>query len=383
MTVYECDLSLENRAAIEGLHMVEEALAEYTPITMFEECFTEAFGGKKKKEEEAKRAAEIKAKEEANAKATAKGTSGLKKAIDAVLAMCRKIIEAIDNFFQEHALDKEEKEAYEAFKAACKQDPSLANKKITVRDFRKTFDEYKKLMAECEKEMEACAKDADHPTESIFKKIESFVKDNAKGVAVSLAASAAINVSSVDRQFAKYIRATMHSDERILKGMQDAMGKKEFKKMDRGIRSLSHRFSIKRKIMSMTNNLYKDVTSGILAPIFDLKNMGKRFIKGETLGDKIGDPRQNGGEVQIANLLLKNKSTGKTIKTAGKMGAKVGWYGAVGGAKDKIVYMGKKVIMPKTMEARGLYGNTLAGAAADQVKSSLHPVGKTGERPKK
>lgn len=378
MTVYECDLSLENRAAIEGLHMVEEALAEYTPITMFEECFTEAFGGKKKKEEDAKRAAEIKAKEEANAKATAKGTSGLKKAIDAVLAMCRKIIEAIDNFFQEHALDKEEKEAYEAFKAACKQDPSLANKKITVRDFRKTFDEYKKLMAECEKEMEACAKDAEHPTESIFKKIDSFVKDNAKGVAVSLAASAAINVSSVDRQFAKYIRAAMHSDERILKGMQDAMGKKEFKKMDRGIRSLSHRFSIKRKMMSMTNNLYKDVTSGILAPIFDLKNIGKKILKGEA-----SDPRQNGGEVQIANLLLKNKSTGKTIKTVGKTGAKIGWHGAVGGAKDKIVYMGKKLIMPKTMEAQGLYGNTMAGKVADQAKSSLHPVGKTGERPKK
>ena len=170
----------------------------------------------------------------------------------------------------------------------------------------------------------------------------------------------------------------MHSDERILKGMQDAMGKKQFKKMDRGIRSLSHRFSIKRKIMSMTNNLYKDVTSGILAPIFDLKNIGKKILKGEA-----SDPRQNGGEVQIANMLLKNKSTGKTIKTAGKMGAKIGWHGAVGGAKDKIVYMGKKVIMPKTMEARGLYGNTLAGVAADQVKSSLHPVGKTGERPKK
>lgn len=378
MTVYECDLSLENRAAIEGLHMVEEAIAEYTPITMFEECFTEAFGGKKKKEEEAKRAAEIKAKEEANKKATEKGTSGLKKAIDAVLAMCRKIIESIDNFFQEHALDKEEKEAYEAFKAACKQDPSLANKKITVRDYRKTFAEYKKLMSECEKEMEACAKDADHPTEGFFKKIDNFVKDNAKGVAVSLAASAAINVSSVDRQFAKYIRATMHSDERILKGMQDAMGKKEFKKMDRGIRSLSHRFSLKRKIMSMTNNLYKDVTSGILAPIFDLKNLGKNLAHG-----KVNDPRQNGGEAQIANLLLKNKSTGKTIKTVGKFGAKVGWHGAVGGAKDKIVYMGKKVFMPKKMEAQGLYGNTLAGVAADQVKSAAHPVGKTGERPKK
>ena len=170
----------------------------------------------------------------------------------------------------------------------------------------------------------------------------------------------------------------MHSDERILKGMQYAMGKKEFKKMDRGIRSLSHRFSIKRKIMSMTNNLYKDVTSGILAPIFDLKNIGKNLLHG-----KVNDPRQNGGEVQIANLLLKNKSTGKTIKTAGKMGAKIGWHGAVGGAKDKIKYLGHKVIRPKTMEARGLYGDTFAGAAADQVKRTLHPVGKTGERPKK
>ena len=383
MTVYECDLSSYNRDVLEGLHMVEEAIAEYSPITMFEECFTEAFGSKKKKAEEERRAAEIKAKEEANAKATAKGVSGLRKALDAVLAMCRAIIDGIDNFFQEHKLDKEEKEAYENFKLACKQDPSLANKKITVRDFKKTFEEYQKLMKECEKEMEAVAKDADHPLDSMMKKIENFAKNNAKGVAVSVAATAAVNVSSIDRQFAKYIRAAMHSDERILKGMKDVMGKKQFKKVDREIRSLSHRISLKRKWMSMTNNLYKDLTSAMLGPIFDLKNVVKGLIKGEGK-DKLKnlDPRKNGGGAQVVNMMLKNKDVGKTAKGVGKLGFKIGRHGIIGGVKDKAKYIGGKFIRPKTFEARGLYGNTIVGKAADAVKSAAHPVGKTGENKK-
>lgn len=385
MTVYECDLSAYNRDAIEGLHMVEEAFAEYSPITMFEECFTEAFCSKKKKEEAEKRAAEIKAKEEANAKAAEKGTSGLRKALDAVLAMCRAIISGIDNFFQEHKLDKAEKEAYENFKAACKQDPSLANKKITVRDYKKTFEEYQKLMKECEKEMTAVAKDADHPLESMLKKMETFVKEHAKGVAVSVGATAAINVASVDRQFAKYIRAAMYSDERLLQGMKDSMGKKEFKKMDRSIKSLSRRLSLKRRWLYITNNLYKDVTSAVLGPLFDVKNIGKGMIKGvsngiKNKGDFSGvDPRKDKNKAPIVDMLFSNKSINKTAGTVDSFMKNITKHGVRAGHMDKLKYIGGKLFRPKTFEARGLYGNTTAGKVADGVKSALHPVGKTGK----
>ena len=85
---FENDLMMENCAILEGLHIMEEALMEYKPLSMFDECFTEAFGSKKKEEEkkaaEAK-AAELKAQEEKNKQAQEKSVSGFKKAIDALL----------------------------------------------------------------------------------------------------------------------------------------------------------------------------------------------------------------------------------------------------------------------------------------------------------
>lgn len=369
MTVYECDLSQENRDALEGLHMVEEAISEYSPITMFDECFTEAFGSKKKTEAAKKQADAIKAKEAANAKASEKGVSGLRKALDAVLGMCRKIINAIDNFFQEHNFDKEEKEAYARFKEACKQDPSLKNKKITVRDYKKVQAQYQELMKECEKELEAVKKNADHPLDKLMNKMTNFVKDNTKGVAVSLGATAAINVASTNRQFAKFIRAAMHSDAEVMQKMQDVMGKKQFKAMDRDLRSLGHWISLKKKWMSVTNSLYTDVTSAMLAPFFDLR---------ETLHGRVVDPRENGGQVQVLRMMHKNKDVGKTMDKGAKVAANVGYHGVISGAKDKLGYLGRKIIRPQKAEREGVYGGTLVGAAADAVKSAAHPVGKVG-----
>ena len=133
----------------------------------------------------------------------------------------------------------------------------------------------------------------------------------------------------------------------------------------------------------MTNNLYKDLTSAMLGPIFDLKNVVKGLIKGEGK-DKIKnlDPRKNGGGAQVVNMMLKNKDVGKTAKGVGKLGFKIGRHGIIGGVKDKAKYIGGKFIRPKTFEARGLYGNTIVGKAADAVKSAAHPVGKTGENKK-
>ena len=63
----------------------------------------------------------------------------------------------------------------------------------------------------------------------------------------------------------------------------------------------------------MTNNLYKDVTSAMLGPIFDLKNVVKGLVKGEGK-DKLKnlDPRENGGGAQVVNMMLKNKHINKT-----------------------------------------------------------------------
>lgn len=368
MPVYECDISAENREIIEGLHMLEEACMEYQDITMFEECFTEAFGGKKKKQQEeaAKKAEEIRKKEEANAKASEKGTSGIKKAIDGLLAMCKRIIDAIDNFFQEAKLDKMEKEAYRKFKEACKQDPSLKNKKIMVRDYKQMKTEYQALMKECEEEMERVKRDAGHPIDRFINKCKDFVKKNGKGVAVSVAASAAVNVASTNRETAKIMRACIHMDEDVLEGLQKTMGDKQFKKMDKDIKSLGKLVSLKKAGMFVTNNCYKDVTSACVAPVKAIMDLFS------------GNAENVGQQAQTLNMMHKNKDLGKTMDKAVGVAASAAVHGGIAGVEDKAKYITKKVIFPKSTARKGLYGNTAVGSTIDTIRSATTPQGRSG-----
>ena len=366
---FESDLMMENCAIVEGLHMMEEALMEYKPLSMFDECFTEAFGSKKKEEEkkaaEAK-AAELKAQEEKNKQAQEKSVSGFRKVLDGLLTMCRKIISMIENFFDEKRLDKEEKEAYEKFKAACKEDPSLANKKITVRDYRKVQEEYKKLMDECESEIQACKENPNHSIDGITKKCQDFIKNNGKGVLVSIGAASAINMAGTNRNLAKLMRGILHSDEDIMASLQNTMGKKQFKNFDKDLKSLGHWASLKRTKMWVTQSLYKDLTSAALGPIQDLKDLLKDH--------KVSI----GSQGRLAKQLWDNQYTGKVLKGAAKLGVDTTAHGVAGGVKDKLGYITKKVVFPKKTAREGIYGKTVAGEIGNEVKNAMHPSGKHG-----
>lgn len=366
---FENDLMMENCAILEGLHIMEEALMEYKPLSMFDECFTEAFGSKKKEEEkkaaEAK-AAELKVQEEKNKQAQEKSVSGFKKAIDGLLNMCRKIISMIENFFDEKFMDKKEKEAYEKFKAACKEDPSLANKKVTVRDYRKVQEDYKKLMDECETEIQACKENPNHPIDAITKKCKDFIKNNGKGIAVSMGAASAINMGGANRQFARLMRNIMHSDEDILQSVQKSMGAKQFKNFDKDLKSLGHFISLKRLRMWVTQSLYTDMSSAALGPVNDVMEM----ISGKFT--------PFGSQGRMRKQLMDNKDTGKTLRVVRDLGLDTAIHGVAGGAKDKLGYIGKKAILPKKTAREGIYGKTGVGTIGNEVKNAMHPSGKHG-----
>lgn len=379
---FDHDLALADNEVLEGFHMMEEALAEYQPLSMFDECFTEAFGSGKKKEEKQKeldaKAAQLKEQATKNAKAEEKSVSGLRKVIEGLLTMCRKLIQNIEDFIEEKRLNKEEKEAFEKFKAVCKADPSLANKKITVQDYREVYKKYKELMDECEKEIEACKKDSNHSTDRIIKKCQDFVKNNIKGVAISIAASSAVNVASTNKDLAKLMRTILHSDEEVMENVRKQMGDAQFKSFDKDLRSLGHRFkwlSIKRIKMYVTSSLYSDYKSALLGPVNGVKN-----ILSGIKNNKV-DLKYAGDQARLAKNLMKNKDTRKTLGTLGSVGVNVGsitGQGFIGGIKDKVGYMGRKIIRPKTTSRQGIYGNNAVGSAYNNIKNSKDPTGPHG-----
>lgn len=159
MSVFAVDMTSEDRECLIGLRMIAEAFDEYQPISMFDDYMYEAFGKKKNAAENEPQNAQpqqpqtnaTKQQMEKNDAAAAKASSGLKKVIDSVLAMIKRLKDAIVDFFERRKLDEEERKAMNALEEAMRKDPSLKNKKITVADFRKVQGEYEAITKEIEK----------------------------------------------------------------------------------------------------------------------------------------------------------------------------------------------------------------------------------------
>ena len=121
------------------LYEAEKCLNEYKELDAYMEIF------------EAENP-EVKEQVEKNEKAKSGAIENIKKAAKAVLDMIKKLIRTVGDFIEKRKLSVDERAAYEAFKEAAKKDPSLKNKKITVRNFKEIEAEYQKVLKELEED---------------------------------------------------------------------------------------------------------------------------------------------------------------------------------------------------------------------------------------
>lgn len=224
------------------LMLAQEALDEYIEIDTYAAIF----------EAESPNVKEQDAKNEAVANKT---TSYLQKAIDAIISLGKSIIKAISNFLANLTMSSEERKEYEDFKKACKEDPSLKNKKVTVTDFRKMREEYEKLKIEVKEAEKALAAEKDFPLESLLNKIKGFASNAGKGVAVSVTAEAAVRLASSSKEMAQLLKSYVTSDTELMEGMKKTLGKHQTNKFKREINSLGKRISLKRAMMKLNGEL--------------------------------------------------------------------------------------------------------------------------------
>lgn len=252
---------------------------------------------------------EVQATADNNAKAGTGAVSNLKKAATAVLNMIRKIIDSIVDFFQKRTMDTQEREAYEKFKEAAKQDPSLKNKKITVKDFRALTKEYDALLKEVEEQERLVAAGKEGDFDALTKKITTFCGNAAKGVAVSVSAEAALRMASSSREIADKMYKQLKNDEKLQQEMINTIGAKETKKLEKDMKSLSSKFypmvALKRWKMKMAGTYAKSCEEAVASTFQDVENLIK---SGLNLGNTFKSTPE---EVMTQNKLQRGVSTAK------------------------------------------------------------------------
>ena len=246
------------------LYCAQEALNDYTEIDSYMEIF------------EAENP-EVAEQVEQNEKSKKTVIDHLKSAGNAILNVIRNIISSIQDFFRKINMDEAERQAYEAFKKQCANDPSLKNKKVTVLDFRRYTEDYQKILAEAEAAERELAAGRDYPIDNIVSKITEFCSGGSKAMVTAVGCEAALNFASSSRDAAKKMLQTLQNDEKMQQRLVDAIGKKEAKRFEKDMKSLGKRFSLKRKVMQLKGTASSSLEEAIvntLQQVSDLCDAG-------------------------------------------------------------------------------------------------------------
>lgn len=242
-----------------------------------------------------------------NKEVSAGALGHLKKAGQAILNMIKKIKDAIVNFFKKRNLSKEEREAYERFKEACKQDPALKNKKITVTNWKKVQEDYNKLLKDVEARERDAAAGREGDLEALTKEIAQFCGNAGKGVAVAVTAEAALRMASSSREMAQKIYDQISNDEKIYNTLVDSIGKKETKKLQNQVKNLTYKMSLQRLKMKLNNTMAYSSQEAISETLTDVGALVKGALG---LGGTVASPAE---EVVSKNLVQRAGSTASRL----------------------------------------------------------------------
>ena len=238
---------------IEGQRELADAIAMFTPISEYATIF-EADNP------------EVQQRVRENRDAVNKAQGGLAKIFNSIKRIISNVITAIRNFFDRARLSAEEKKAFDAFKAACAKDPSLKNKKITVR----AWQEIEAKGAELRKQGEAILRNENaQPTEceQFIKNVENYISSTAGGVATTVTVDFLKKSMVRCPQVADMILSQMKSDNEWCDKIRNNMGEKSYGKFEKYTESMRSRSRVMMGMARLGKKRYENLHSAMESSI--------------------------------------------------------------------------------------------------------------------
>lgn len=302
---------------VEALYEASQSLKDYVEIDSYSEIFESENP-------------EVKEKIDNNKAVVEKTDNAILRAIKALKNLISRIINSITDFFKKLGMDKGERDAFEQFKEACKQDPSLKNKKITVNDYRKVIANYDEMIKELEATDRDLAMKKETPFQTIQRKIQEKLSQTVQSVGTLVTSQIAYDMARDNKSAARAIGMLLKSDNTVLDKLEKDLGTAQTKKYVKDIQCLGKRVSIRRFIINIRHKQCKC----LLDTLKTTTNSFVDLLHGRVTADN----------ARMAKRVLDNDNVGGAIKGAAKTVATATGKGAGGYVKDLV----KEKIKSKT-----------------------------------
>lgn len=287
------------------LQLAVEACNDYIPLTAMQ-YYIEA--------DEDPKVAEIK---ENNEKVKANAMDHIKKAIQAVRMAIGSLLRKLADAFSKASMDKQTKEAYEAYQKAVKANPELAKKKVTATDFKDSEKVYKKILADTEEAEKRIVAGEHVNVSDVIKKCEGYLKDMGSGVATAVTAQTLLNVARSNQTMASLISAGLNSDARVMAGLESQLGQKNAEDLNNEVAKLTGRCALYRFRLKVHKRLFDNVGTCFTEAIKGLKDAA---VPGHSVSKAF-----TGNAKETEKLLRGNETVNRTLNArdeALKTGAK-------------------------------------------------------------
>lgn len=250
--------------------------------------------------------------------------SHLSNALEALRKMITSLMTRISDWFQKLTMGNKEKQLYDRVVEACKKDPQLAGKQISVTDFRAARKEYLNIMRQIElAEQQGNQSAADR----LIEQLKGGFGGALKGITVTVGMQAAMNIAQSNREMAAMISEQLKNDSRLVDTMEQAVGRKEANKFQKDVQRYTKECKLRRAILGIRGKLFSNVADAV-TDVYDSVEQAVDFAQTPAGATKI---------VKGARVLGNKTTTDMARRLAGNKQIQAGAKTAIGMKKDQMV----------------------------------------------
>lgn len=260
-------------ACLGYLHQVDVLMEDYVELPLYQDVFEAADP-------------EVGAISAKNAEIEEKSVNILRKALNFIRDIFKKIGEMIHTIFTWLSMSKDEKTAYSQFVEECKHNKEFAGMKVTIHDYRAINEEYNKELKKYESEYSKIRGEEEEARPTLIKSVKESMnnlKDKAGRIAAAEGASftveTALTYAKACRENAARVEFMINFDASLVDELEKQLGKKEIRKFKRKVRALQSKFSFVRAIAGGRQEQIKTLKESLSETLTSIRSVGKIHLR--------------------------------------------------------------------------------------------------------
>lgn len=247
-----------------------------------------------------------------------KAESGLMKAINGIINLIKRVTSSIQDFIQRMFMSKDQKTAFDNFREACKSDPSLRDKKITVADFNKISKEYDSYINEVDNAIRAEAAGQTTAADELVGRVTSFLANAGKHAGIVVAASVAEKMAADKLYVARRMATQLTNESVAMEQLREAVGNKQAKKIQKNIQRMGKRFSLHRAKVHLLHGKSQSMIEAVQKTGDELSNLLHGKVNPSNMG-LVANMAHNKAAKEIVGTVASAAITAKTDSIADKL----------------------------------------------------------------